>query len=171
MAIPSTHGNIPAPAKAVRDRAGPVAVGRFVAPIAGKALSRGGPVMAGLISQWAAISGPSLAAYTLPAKLVRAAPEPDFPEKTAASLLHLKVDPAKALEVQYAIPQIVERINQALGYKAVEGIRVIQAPIHNRPRVAVAKAQTGTESPATNDKASRLEKALARMAAGVKCRG
>ncbi len=170
MAIPSPHGNIPVPAKPGSGNAGPVAVGRFVAPIAGKALSRGGPVMAGLLSQWAAISGPALAAYTMPAKLVRLAPEPDSPEKSAASLLHLKVDPAKALEVQYAIPQIVERINQALGYKAVEGIRLIQAPILDRRRAATPKAQPAAHPPAGTDKASRLEKALARMAAGVKSR-
>lgn len=126
--------------------------------------------MAGLLSQWAAISGPSLAAYTMPAKLVRTAPEPDSPEKTTAPLLHLKVDPAKALEVQYTLPQIVERINQALGYKAVEGIRLIQAPILNRPRAAAPKVQPAAQPPAVNDKASRLEKALARMAAGVKSR-
>jgi hypothetical protein len=170
MAILSPRGNIPVPARPVSAAGGPVAVGRFVAPIAGKALSRGGPVMTGLLSQWAAISGPSLAAYTMPAKLVRAAPGPDFPEKTAASLLHLKVDPAKALEVQYAIPQIVERINQALGYKAVEGIRVIQAPILNRTGAAVRKTQLAAQPPAGADKASRLEKALTRMAAGVKSR-
>ncbi len=125
--------------------------------------------MAGLLAQWAAISGPSLAAYTMPAKLTRAAPEPDFPEKITASLLYLKVDPAKALEVQYAIPQLVERINQALGYKAVAGIRVVQAPICNRPRAAAAKPSSPLPPDGTEN-ASRLGNALARMAAGVKAR-
>ncbi len=169
MAISPLHGNIAAPVKPAHANAGPVAVGRFVAPIAGKTLSRGGTVMAGLLSQWAAISGPSLAAYTMPAKLTRGAPEPDFPEKTAASLLHLKVDPAKALDVQYAIPQLVERINQALGYKAVAGIRVVQAPIYNRPRGAAAKPPSPLPAAGT-ESMSRLGNALARMAAGVNAR-
>jgi len=125
--------------------------------------------MAGLLSQWAAISGPSLAAYTMPAKLTRAAPELDFPEKIPASLLHLNVDPAKALEVQYAIPQLVERINQALGYKAVAGIRVIQAPVYNRPRSAGSKPSSPMPAAGT-ESTNRLGSALARMAAGVKAR-
>ncbi len=126
--------------------------------------------MSGLLAQWAAISGPSLSAYTMPAKLTRAAQEPDFPEKNNASVLQLKVDPSKALEVQYAIPQLVERINQALGYKAVAGIRVIQAPVCNRPRAAAPKPSSPLAAAGTEN-ASRLGSALARMAAGVKARG
>ncbi|MGB8738141.1 MAG: DciA family protein [Rhodomicrobium sp.] len=169
MAISPSHGNIAVPAQPALRNAGPVAIGRFVAPIAGKTLSRGGPVMAGLLAQWAAISGPTLAAYTMPAKLTRAAPEPDFPEKFVPSVLHLKVDPAKALEVQYAIPQLVERINQALGYKAVAGIRVLQAPVGTRQRAAAPK--TSIPAPAADaGNGGRLASALARMAAGVKAR-
>ena len=85
--------------------------------------------MAGLLSQWPAISGPALAAYTSPAKLTKTAPNSAFPGENASSMLHLKVDPARALEVQYAIPQLVERINQTLGYNAVAGIRLVQAPL------------------------------------------
>ncbi len=169
MAISRPHGNIAVPAKPAFKNTGPVAIGRFVAPIAGKSLSRGGPVIAGLLEQWAAISGPSLAAYTMPAKLTRAAPEPDFPEKIVPSVLHLKVDPAKALEVQYAIPQLVERINQALGYKAVAGIRVLQAPICNRPRAAAPKPSSPLPA-AGAENTGRLASALARMAAGVEAR-
>ncbi|MGO9172471.1 MAG: DciA family protein [Rhodomicrobium sp.] len=148
-----------------RPGAGPVAVGRFIVPIAGKTLSRGGTVMAGLLSQWAAIAGPTLAASTMPAKLTSAAQEPAFAGKNAPAMLHLKVDPAKALELQYAVPQLVERINQALGYKAVAGIRLIQAPVQSRAKKACPKAA----APAKTDPASsRLSNALARMAAGVK---
>ena len=71
MAISLHQGNNAVPAQPLRAHQGPVAVGRFIAPIAGKTLSRGGPVMAGLLSQWPAISGPALAAYTSPAKLTK----------------------------------------------------------------------------------------------------
>ncbi len=186
MAISLYQGNNRVPARSAPATVGPVAVGRFVAPIAGKTLSRGGAVMAGLLQQWPAITGPSLAAYTVPAKLTKGAPEPDFPEKKPASTLHLKVDPVKALEVQYAIPQLVERINQTLGYKAVAGIRLVQAPVFAgrrppaskrlapkpAPALAAAPALTSAQVPAPEASlpAGKLGSALARMAAGVKAR-
>jgi hypothetical protein len=172
MAIPQTEGN---GAITVRNT-GPVAVGRFIAPIAGKTLARSGPVMAGLLSQWPAISGPALAAYTMPAKLTKGAPEPNLPEKTAASMLHLKVDPVKALEVQYAIPQLVERINQTLGYKAVAGIRLVQAPVFTGKRTPAAKPAPAKPEPAVSaaseapEPQNKLAAALARMSAGIKAR-
>ncbi len=47
-------------------------------------------------------------------------------------MLHLKVDPAKVLEVQYGAPQLIERINQTLGFRAVSGVRVVQAPVFKK---------------------------------------
>ncbi len=167
MAISSHHSNS---AGVSLPGGGPVAVGRFVAPIAGKTLSRGGAVFSGLLAEWAAISGPSLAAFTMPAKLTKGAPEPESQGKAAPSLLHLKVDPAKALEVQYAVPQLVERINQALGYKAVSGIRIVQAPVYSRSKMGAPK-RPAVPQPAAPANAGRLGIALARMAAGVKARG
>jgi hypothetical protein len=182
MAISLYQGNNTVSAQPVPAAVGAVAVGRFIAPIAGKTLSRGGAVMAGLLEQWSAITGPSLAAYTMPAKLTKGAPEPDFPDNKPASMLHLKVDPARVLEVQYAIPQLVERINQTLGYKAVAGIRLVQAPVFagrrpSSPKPLAAKpAPAPAASPApvsatqVAQPASKLSSALARMAAGVRAR-
>ena len=182
MAISLYQGNNTVPAQ--RAPVGAVAVGRFIAPIAGKTLSRGGAVMAGLLEQWPAITGPSLAAYTVPAKLTKGAPEPDFPDKKPACMLHLKVDPVKVLEVQYAIPQLVERINQTLGYKAVAGIRLVQAPVFAGRRPSSPKPLAAMPAPAPAPAAApaqvpaqqaaqpsgKLGNALARMAAGVKAR-
>ncbi len=150
---------------------GPVSVGRFVAPIAGKTLSRGGTVLAELVSEWAAIAGPSLAGYTCPAKLTKTAPDPKSAGKAAPSVLHLKVDPVKALEVQYCTPQLIERINQALGFRAVSGLRVVQDPVFNKP---AAKTRTAKPVPVKEEQPKpedRLSAALARMARGVKARG
>jgi hypothetical protein len=169
MALPSLPASASAAIQSHPSGTGPVAVGRFIAPIAGKTLSRGGTLLAGLVSQWPAIAGPSLAAYTIPAKMTRNAPEPAFPGRNGPSTLLLKVDPAKALEVQYAATHLIERINQALGYKAVAGLRLVQAPL-------LKSAQTGPAKPpplpktAVPENASRLGSALARMAAGIKAR-
>jgi hypothetical protein len=166
MAISPHHGNS---AIVPTQGTGPVAVGRFIAPIAGKTLSRGGTLMAGLLSQWPAIAGPSLAGYTIPAKMTKAGPTPALSSTNGPSVLLLKVDPAKALEVQYAVPQLIERINQALGYQAVAGLRLVQAPIHARARQAPDKRVTAARA-ATSSEGGRLGSALARMAAGVRSR-
>ncbi len=156
---------------------GPVSVGRFVAPIAGKTLSRGGTVLAELLCEWPTIAGPSLARYTSPAKLTKAAPEPNSAGKAAPAVLHLKVDPSKALEVQYSTPQLIERINQTLGFRAVSALRIVQAPVRrnagtpSRP-VKLAPAEV-KPAPAQDEltPANRLSAALARMASGIKARG
>ena len=156
---------------------GPVSVGRFVAPIAGKTLSRGGTVLADLVSEWPTIAGPSLAGYTSPAKLTKAAPEPNSAGKTAPAVLHLKVHPSKALEVQYSTPQLIERINQTLGFRAVSGLRVVQAPVLRKaakpsrpanPAPAEVKPSPAQDEPQPEN---RLSAALARMGRGVKARG
>jgi hypothetical protein len=104
----------------------------------------------------------------MPAKLTKSAPGPALSGKNPPSVLLLKVDPAKALEVQYAIPQLIERVNQTLGYKAIAGVRLVQVPVLHG-----AKKRTPAAAPqaAATDKANRLGNALARMAAGVRARG
>jgi hypothetical protein len=145
---------------------GPVSVGSFIAPVAGKTLSRGGAVLTELVCEWATIAGPALALYTRPEKLTKGAPEPNSAGKPTPSVLHLKVDPARALEVQYSTPQLIERINQTLGFRAVSGLRVVQAPVLKK--AAKPAAPSKNEPPAPEN---RLSAALARMARGVKARG
>jgi hypothetical protein len=170
MAFLPHQGNSTTPPQPAFSGAGPVAIGRFVAPVAGKMLSRGGAAMVSILDQWAAIAGPALAAHTLPAKLTKAAPSPGFSGKSAPSTLLLKVAPAKALEVQYAVPQLIERINQAFGYQAIAGVRLVQVPFTHGAKkrsTAIAPARQA----AAMEKANRLGNALARMAAGVQARG
>ncbi len=171
MAVFHNQGKSIASKEAAGAYKGPVSVGRFVAPIAGKTLSRGGTVLAELVSEWSTIAGSSLAGYTSPAKLTKAAPEPNSEGKPTPSVLHLKVDPARALEVQYSTPQLIERINQTLGFRAVSGLRVVQAPLLRKtakgPR-AIKPAPVKDEQPKPEN---RLGAALARMANGVKARG
>lgn len=171
MAVFHDQGKSIGSPKSAGSYTGPVSVGRFVAPIAGKTLSCGGTVLTELMSEWAAIAGPSLAGYTIPAKLAKAAPDPSSAGKAAPAVLHLKVDPAKALEVQYCTPQLIEQINQTLGFRAVSGLRVVQAPVFNKsatkPRAA-KPAPVPEEQPKPEN---RLSAALARMGRGVKARG
>jgi hypothetical protein len=170
MASLPQQGNSTIPPQAAFPGTGPVAIGRFVAPVVGKTLSRGGAAMASLLGQWAAIAGPALAAHTMPAKMTKASPGQAQSAASAPSTLHLKVDPARALEVQYAVPQLIERVNQTLGYKAIGGVRLIQVPVlHGAKRRSPAAAPMPQSS--ATDEANRLGAALARMAAGVRARG
>jgi hypothetical protein len=159
------QGRVSSTARPAASSRGPVAVGRFVAPVAGAALSRGGTVMAALLAEWPAIAGPALASFTCPSKLTKGVPVPGEETKTAHLLL--KVDPARILEVQYMIPQLVERINQALGYKAVSAIRLLQAPlrpVQPKPQAAKPQVPAGNEAKAPQ---TALERALARMKQGI----
>lgn len=170
MAVFNDHGKRIGSQQSSEAYTGPVSVGRFVAPVAGKTLARGGTVLAELAGEWAAIAGPSLAGYTSPAKLTKAAAEPNVAGSSPPSVLHLKVDPAKALEVQYSTPQLIERINQTLGFKAVSGLRIVQAPVFNKPSSRRGGRPAAVE-PGQPKPENRLSAALARMAQGVKARG
>ena len=83
-------------------------------------------------------SGAELAAYTVPERLKwprgteANVVESDEGERRGATLF-LRVDPARALDVEYRARQIMDRINAYFGYRAIEIIRLIQAPLHLPP--------------------------------------
>lgn len=108
------------------------AVGSFVPTLTRKAFEKFGFSTATLITDWARIAGAELAQYTMPDKLkwprgADAAFEEEG-ERRGATLI-LRVDPARALDVEYRARQIMERINGYFGYRAVETIRLVQAPL------------------------------------------
>jgi hypothetical protein len=148
--------------------AGPLAIGRLVAPAAASAMkSARGSFLPQLIANWAAIAGIELAGYTRPIKLSKMSCEAGKQGIEASSTLHLQVGPARALDVQYAVPQIIERINGAFGFKAVAAIRIVQGPMPGKDTVRPA-AKPLPARPAAPEK--RLSAALGRMSAAVAAR-
>jgi len=152
------------------------AVGSFVPKLTQKAFEKYGFSAATLLTDWAQIAGADVAGYTVPERL-------KWPRGTGAydeveegsegrpgATLVLRVDPARALDVEYKGRQIIERINAYFGYRAVAALRLIQAPVEAAvPRqgarpdgVRVPAAETA--SPAESDP---LARALARLGAGV----
>ena len=117
---------------------GPKAVGSFVPKLARKAFEKFGFAAAAVLTDWREIVGPEIAACTAPERLRWPKPaEGDTqspPGPRSGATLLLRVEPARALDVQYKTAQIVERINAYFGYRAVTEIRLIQAPL------AVARA-------------------------------
>jgi hypothetical protein len=93
--------------------------------------------------------------------------------------LILRVDPARALDVEYRARQIIDRINAYFGYRAVETLKIVQAPL---PKTQVSKSSPAPSSerpfPAQQQTASApalpaddpLAAALARMEKSVLAR-
>ena len=91
---------------------------------------RRGLTEAGLIADWAAIVGDSLAAECAPQRLVRGA-------DGVGGSLHVRVTGPLALELQHLEPLVIERINGYFGYRAVARLTMHQGPLaarHSRRR-------------------------------------
>ena len=110
-------------------------VGTFVPKITQRVFEKFGFSTATLLTDWAIIVGADLAAYTAPERLkwprgFEGAGETGEPEaRRAGATLMLRVEPARALDIQYKARLLIDRINAYFGYRAVAEIRLIQAPL------------------------------------------
>ncbi|MGE0024229.1 MAG: DUF721 domain-containing protein [Hyphomicrobium sp.] len=146
-------------------------VGSFVPTLTRKAFEKFGFSTATLITDWARIAGADLAACTAPEKLKwprggeGVVSEDDEAERRGATLI-LRVDPARALDVEYKTRQITDRINAYFGYRAIETIRLVQAPLE-RAALSAPATQPQKREAAGDDP---LLAALARLEQGVRRR-
>src|SRR5262245_33421872 len=120
------------------------AVGAYVARTLDPVARARGFATTTLLSEWASIVGTDLAQFTAPDR-VSWPRRQDGPEAAAASkrapgaTLILRVNGPRAIEVQHRADQILERVNTYFGYRAVAGLRIVQAPVTrpvSRPRSA-----------------------------------
>jgi hypothetical protein len=96
--------------------------GGIVAPTLAAVAERRGFVEARLVTAWAEIAGPEIAAATRPVKMTR----PRGPRGVAGGgTLTVEADGARAPEVQMMLPTLRARVNAALGYPAVARIQVV----------------------------------------------
>ena len=115
-----------------------------------KAFEKYGFAAATLITDWAMIVGKDIAGYTAPERLkwprgvgIRD-DVADGAEGRPGATLIVRVEPARALDVQYKAQQIIERINGYFGYRAIAELRILQAPLPRarrpppQPRLAAA---------------------------------
>jgi hypothetical protein len=96
----------------------------------------------------------------------------------AGATLVLRVDGARALDVQYRSRQIIDRINGYFGYAAVAELRILQAPVAavERPSPSpslAAAAQAAHQAAAAAPEIAGiadagLRNALARLGAGIR---
>jgi hypothetical protein len=124
-----------------------------------------------ILSRWADIVGPEIAAHSEPIKInwPRAIGE-DAPEPAT---LVLRVEGPAALEIQHLSAVILERVNRFFGWQAIGRIGLRQAPLRRRERPSrpkppdpsvAARIAEGLPQVADED----LRQALARLGAAIK---
>lgn len=142
-------------------------VGSFVPKLAKKAFEKYGFSTMALLTDWSAIVGQDLAQCTKPEKLkwprkvsIRDDVEAGCEGRPGATLI-LRVEPARALDVEYSAQRIVERINGYFGYRAVQELRLQQVPMD------VGQRRVGAPSGATANRSSAVQRDASSPANGT----
>ncbi len=154
------------------------AVGSFVPKLTRKAFEKYGFSAATLLTDWSAIVGKELAAFTAPERLkwprsvaIREDVEAGAEGRPGATLI-LRVDPARALDIEYKGRQILERINGYFGYRAIAEMRILQAPLAKTaaPRAALQAPPPVAAPELASIPDERLRAALTRLKSGLMAR-
>lgn len=124
-----------------------------------------------LVTRWAEIAGPEVAAHAEPLKIQWPRPVEGQPQEPAT--LVLRVEGPMALEIQHMSDAILQRVNRFLGWNAVGRIALRQAPLTRRARTKAAPAPDPAAVAAVNATLSSvddaaLRAALARLGASIK---
>jgi hypothetical protein len=127
-----------------------------------------------ILAHWPEIVGAELGAVCAPEKIVwpRAAAQADAePDVQAGAVLHIRVEGPQAVELQHRTDEIIARINQLFGFRAIEKIRIVQAPLASPQRhAAPPAAEKPNPGTGPNHQDKPLDAALARLERGIKKR-
>jgi len=85
-----------------------------------------------LVTRWAEIAGPEIAAHAEPLKMQWPRPVEGQPQEPAT--LVLRVEGPMALEIQHSSGVILQRVNRFFGWSAVGRLALRQAPLSRRDR-------------------------------------
>ncbi len=91
-----------------------------------------------LVTRWADIAGPEVAAHSEPLKIQWPRPIEGQPQEPAT--LVLRVEGPMALEIQHASDVILQRVNRFFGWSAVGRLALRQAPLSRRDRPKASRA-------------------------------
>ena len=124
-----------------------------------------------LVTRWAEIAGPEVAAHCEPLKIQWPRPVEGEPQEPAT--LVLRVEGPMALEIQHASDVILQRVNRFFGWSAVGRLALRQAPLSRRERPAAARAPDASSVAMVAETLSsvqdeQLRTALARLGASIK---
>jgi hypothetical protein len=139
-------------------------LGKHFRKLTETAMSRHGFAQADILSQWQAIAGERLASLCQPERI-------KWPrgENSQGGTLVLKAAPGRALDIQYATPGLIQKINQFFGFEAITAIKITQAkdlkPATRPTPVATPTAELLAELETVSDPA--LKASLARLGASL----
>ena len=124
-----------------------------------------------LVTRWAEIAGPKVAAHSEPLKMQWPRPVEGQPQEPAT--LVLRVEGPMALEIQHSSDVILERVNRFFGWSAVGRLALRQAPLSRRerrrpPRAPDPKAVAEVAETLAAVEDEELRAALARLGALIK---
>ena len=124
-----------------------------------------------LVTRWAEIAGPEIAAHSEPLKIQWPRPVQGQPQEPAT--LVLRVEGPMALEIQHSSDVILQRVNRFFGWSAVGRLALRQAPLSRRdrprrPRPPEAKEVAEVEKTLSSVEDEELRAALARLGAAIK---
>jgi hypothetical protein len=149
--------------------------------VVGETFTRQGFASAELVTRWSEIVGAEIAAHSEPLKIQWPRAFPSLPSPASgggsgsgqpAGTLILRVQGPAALDIQHLASVICERVNQFLGWRAVERVALRQAPLRRALRQSAAAADPAAAAriaasmPEIADE--DLRQALARLGAAVK---
>jgi hypothetical protein len=128
----------------------PASFPRPLADLLRKTLNEGfarqGFASAELVTRWADIAGPDVAAHSEPIKIQW--PRSATVENPEPATLVLRVEGPAALEIQHMSSIILERVNRFFGWQAVGQIALRQAPLTRRTKKPAPMAPDPAKSAA-----------------------
>jgi hypothetical protein len=128
-----------------------------------------------MLAQWDAIIGERLGEHTRPLRIKW--PKQPISTRKYGGVLIIQTNPGFALELQYEVPRLIERVNSYFGYGAIAGVKIVQGAL-KRGGNKSARAPAAPEPGATSGLNERLagiddealRSALARLGRGLKSR-
>jgi hypothetical protein len=143
-------------------------IGRQVSEV----FARQGFTSGEIVTHWEDIVGADIAAHAEPIRM-RWTRTRD-PDEARPATLVLRVEGPAAIEIQHIASVIIERVNRYLGWQAVDGIALRQAPLMRRapakrPRPKIDQdAADAIAAGLTSVADDNLRRALGRLGAAIK---
>ena len=124
-----------------------------------------------LVTRWADIAGPEVAAHSEPLKIQW--PRPVEGQAQEPATLVLRVEGPMALEIQHASDVILQRVNRFFGWSAVGRLALRQGPLSRPQRPPASRAPDPKAVAKVAETLSAVEDeelraALARLGASIK---
>jgi hypothetical protein len=132
----------------------PRGIAALLAPVVRPAFRKRAPAAAHLLADWDSLAGPHLAARATPLKF-------------AGGTLTLACAGPAAMELQHLAPQIITRLNQAVGQTMIERLRFVQQASAPGSKAAMHPPRTPCPPPPGLPQGP-LGEALAKLYHGIK---